>query len=143
MSEIANVLYAEAANDPEGWLPKLNVYWMQKKPKESFEDVVQRVSSAQKKKSPQYLKASKGELNEYEKSVYNAIEEAISTFKPDPEWKYFHHENPEFYENELDMIKKLQKAWGTNVDFSNRVKIGKEYYFPLKGSHGIKSLKRE
>jgi len=143
LCEIVAILYGEAANDPEGWVPKLNTYWKAKKGDESLADVMKRVSSAYRTKSDQYQKARDLVLNDYERNVYKNILNTIKTFEPDEKWNYPHHENPDFYGgDEAKMMQHLMKQWGGGVDYENRVKIGKEFYFPLKVKHGIHTLKR-
>ena len=129
---IKNVLYAESADDPEGWKPKLNVYFSNKKPTESFAETVERQSSAFQIKSNQYKKASTGNLNNFERKIEKRIIGTIKDFTPQKNWIYKHHESPHFYKDEAEMEQKLRESWGEQVDFKNKKRIGKEYYYPLR-----------
>lgn len=142
IQEMSAILYAEAANDPDGWVPKLNTYYSAKRDSETLPDCMKRVSSAYRSKSDQYTKAwnflvygknYKGStLNSYEATVMRQIITTIRNFIPDSGWLYKHHESPSFYGSYDKMIDRLKLAWGPRVDFENPKKIGREYYFKLK-----------
>ena len=127
--EIANILYAEGANDPEGWSALLNTYNKARREGESLEDAMKRKSSAYQTKSLQYKKAQSGDLNDYEKNVYNQIRQKASSFQPDPNWEYEFHENLDIYENRDAALGHLKKAWGRDVDFESETKFGRQTYF--------------
>lgn len=127
--EAASILYAESASDPQGWVPKLNTYYKGKQIDEALVAHMKQVSSAYRTKSPQYRKAVSGQLNSYERKVFNRIIEVTKTFRPDPTWPYFHHENLKLYPSKKIALAHLKKAWGNDVDFGNCQQFGKEYYF--------------
>ena len=135
-NEVYNILWAEAANDPEGWNAKLNTYNKMRRGNETLEDTMKRVSSAYRTKSEEYKKASSGKLNAYEKKVMQNLQSTVDAFMPDPEWKYIHHENYDLpvYRgmDEASIDQRLLEAWGDEVDFQNKKKIGREYYMPRK-----------
>lgn len=124
-----NILYAEAAIDPQGWAPKLNTYYKARRSGETLVDSMKRVSSAYRTKSPQYRLAASGQLNSYEKKVYARITAVVRDFRPDPGWRYVHHENLKLYSNRAEAMAHLRKAWGPDVDYKNCVQIGLEHYF--------------
>ena len=131
LNEIMPILWAESANDPEGWIPKLNTYNKMRKPKEELVDTMKRVSSAYRTKSPEYKKAVSGDFIPFEKKVWGNMEKVVSDWQPDENWNYLHHESPSFYNNnENEMVEILKKKWGKDVDYDKRLKIGKEFYFP-------------
>ncbi len=131
VKEVAQILYAEAASDPEGWLPKLNTYFKAKRRAETFLGSMKRVSSAYRTRSKQYRKAAGGDLNAYERKVYGRIVAEVKAFRPDPNWDCVHHEDFGFYPSRAAAIAHLRKKWGDCVDFDNPVKIGREHYFRL------------
>jgi hypothetical protein len=133
------ILWAESADDPEGWIAKLNTYAKIANPNESLESAMKRVSSAYKTQSKQYKKALQNQFNDYELKVWNDLLNTVNNFIPDKNWQYIHHENYNLpiyegmTESQIDNL--LKKKWGKKVDFSKKVKIGKEFYFPEKTSH--------
>lgn len=126
---IAAILYAEAANDRAGWSAKLNTYNQARRKGESLERCMQRVSSAYRTKSRQYVKASTGELNRTEKRVYANILKTVKAFQPDPDWKYIKHENLKLYKSRKAAMRHLRRVWGKSVNYASARKIGKEHYF--------------
>jgi hypothetical protein len=127
--EVVSILYAESAIDPVGWSPKLNTYNKARRSGETLAKSMQRVSSAYRTKSPQYKKAHSMRLTDYERRVYQRIAAFVAQFRPDPNWKYSHHENLSLYPNKQLALAHLKKAWGPGVDYENCRQIGKEYYF--------------
>ena len=129
-TEIANILFAESANDAQGWTPKLNTYNKGRRQHESLLSAMQRVCSAHRANAPQYRKAKAHDFNAYEHKIYNRILIIINNFTPDKSWRYIHHENIDaFYNTEQQAITHLKKAWGVGIDYQNYKKIGKETYF--------------
>lgn len=132
--DIPAILWGEGANDPEGWTARLNTYNKAKREGESLANTMRRVSSAYRGKSKQYQKAKSVQFNDFELPIWNNLLQTVSKYKPDEGWKYKFHENyslPDYAgltEGQIDEV--LKGKWGKQVDFGNKVKIGKEYYFP-------------
>ena len=130
---IANILYAESANDAEGWTAKLNTYYKGKRNGETLINAMRRVCSAHRTRSKQFIKAETQDLNAYELRVYKRLIQTIKDFKPDTTWQYIHHENLNaFYDSRESALAHLQEAWGGGVDYINYKTIGKEAYFKRK-----------
>ena len=145
--EIKRVLFAESADDPEGWEAKLNVYHSDRRKGESFTDAVKRKSSAYSQKSPQYKRAKEkkpGLWNSMDQEAWDMISDTVDNFVADPEWNRKFHESPNLYLDEngivdFDRMKKhLRESWGEEVDLDNPKKIGKELYYNLKPEKDIK-----
>ena len=92
-SEVKNILWAEAAGDPEGRNAKLNTYNKARRKGESLLSAMKRVSSAYRTKSNQYKKAKNQDFNLTEKGMWNQFSGDVDNFSPDPDWEFVHHEN--------------------------------------------------
>ena len=141
VSTVRNILWAEAANDPEGWVAKLNTYYKAMRGKEKLSDTMKRVSSAYSGNSPQYQLASGNKFRGSEVPINERMLGVIKGFQPDPKWQYQYHENPDLpvyanqafkdkISNEQAMLNELPNHWGESADYGNRKRIGKEFYFP-------------
>lgn len=135
--DLSRILWAEAADDPQGWAAKLNTYEYARKKGESLVDAMKRVSSAYKTKSPQYIKAEKQQFNDFEKKRWKELQGFIAKFKTEKGWDRPHHESPDLKQykgadGKVDlekMHKALDRAWGKDYDWDSRIKIGREFYF--------------
>lgn len=136
--EIKSILWAEAANDPIGWEAKLNTYAKARKENESLLSAMKRKSAAYYYKggSPQYHKAKNKDFNDFEQNIWNKLSNTVDNFQPIKDWEYEFHENYGLknYEgkNEVEIDNILKGRWGSDIDFENKKKIGKEYYFRKK-----------
>lgn len=141
--DIYNILWAEAANDKEGWIAKLNTYEKARRKGETLGDAMRRVSSAYRNKSNQYKIARSGQFSPYEKKLYNELQDTVRKFNSDENWTRTQHENPNIkikgkylYPGDTEkeriqsMIKALDKVW--SYDRNSGIKIGKEIYFKPK-----------
>lgn len=130
-NEITNIVYAEQSN-PIATNALLNTYYSSKRKGETLEQSFKRQSCAYRFKSKQYKKARTGKLNEYERKIYKQIAKQVNNFTPSKNWKYVKHENIHFYNSFDEMIIKLKKKWGDNINYKNCKLIGDEYYFERK-----------
>lgn len=140
LSDALGILFGEAANDIDGVTAKLNTYNKARKPGESLIDAMRRKSAAfyHDGGSPQFHKGKGGEFdNVIDQRAFDEIDSLYQNFEADENWPYSFHENPDLYDSEDAMIKHLAKAWGSDVDFEDKERIGKEYFFKKKQSPQI------
>lgn len=123
---ITSAIFAEQDN-PKASRALLNTYYNLGKG-----DVLKGIkghSSAYRLKSKRYKLAYSGNMNKTDLQTFQKIYNIVENFKPEKNWPYIKHESPHFYKGYADMVNKLKKKWGNEVEYDTAKLIEGQYYF--------------
>jgi murein L,D-transpeptidase YcbB/YkuD len=137
--EVAGV-WAEGANDPQGWNALMNTYAVLGRG--NLQEGLRKGSSAVRGGSTQYDRAlnQADKMGEFEKRRMRELVGAMDTFVPDTSWQYTNHESPDLYVEQakkagmaprayMEMI--LKQKW-KDVDLSSGQQYGRQVYYKKK-----------
>ena len=132
-NRLYNTIWAEAAGGSPDEIRAVTSVFLNRAQKEGYEKALQG-SSAYKKQSKQYIKASTGDMNIPEKVLYRIYKVVIDDLvnNPDKALPYT------YFENLRDLKTRKEPSWVKNM--ASSVDIGRQRFYIEKQNPRVKAL---